>query len=95
MRKILAFLLTAALAVSSWAAGAVNINTASAEEIAAVLKGIGQSKAEAIVRYREANGAFTDIDELVNVKGIGLRTVDMNRGAILLEGETVLAARDQ
>jgi competence protein ComEA len=88
MHKILAFLLTGLLAFSSWASGAVNINTATAEELATALKGVGQVKAEAIVRYREANGAFTDIDELVNVKGIGLRTVDMNREFIKLEGET-------
>jgi competence protein ComEA len=49
------------------------------------LKGIGPSKAEAIVAYREANGAFDHVDELVNVKGIGVRTIDQNRGMILLQ----------
>ena len=55
------------------------------EEIAESLKGVGLSKAQAIVAYREANGAFTHVDELVNVKGIGVRTVDQNRGMILIE----------
>ena len=95
MNKILAFLLTCLVAVSAWAADAVNVNTASAEEIAEALKGVGHSKAEAIVRYREANGAFKHVDELVNVKGIGLRTVDINREFITLEGDNKLAAHEQ
>jgi len=95
MKKLLVFLLTCMVAVGSWAADAVNINTASAEEISEALKGVGNSKAEAIVRYREANGAFKDVDELVNVKGIGLRTVDINREFIMLEGDNTLAARKQ
>jgi competence protein ComEA len=93
MKKILAFLMTCLVAIGSWAADAVNVNTATAEEIAEALKGVGQSKAQAIVRYREANGAFKHVDELVNVKGIGLRTVDINREFIMLEGENNLAAR--
>ena len=69
------------------AAEQVNINTASAEEIAAALNGVGLSKAQMIVDYREQNGPFAHIDELVNVKGIGLRTVDKNRDAILLAND--------
>lgn len=49
---------------------AVNINTATAEELKA-LPGVGPSKAAAIVAYREQNGAFKSVDELRNVKGIG------------------------
>jgi competence protein ComEA len=70
-----------------WAAEPVNVNTATAEEIAANLKGIGLSKAKLIVAYREANGSFLHVDELVNVKGIGLKTVDQNRDMILLGNE--------
>lgn len=54
---------------------AVNINSASVEELSS-LKGIGQVKAEAIVKYREANGDFKSIDELTKVKGIGEKTVE-------------------
>ena len=72
---------------AAWAAEPVNVNTATAEEISQNLKGIGLSKAQSIVAYREANGAFTHVDELVNVKGIGLKTVDQNRGMILLGNE--------
>lgn len=63
----------------------VNINTATAEQLAEALNGVGQARAEAIVTYREENGPFTHIDELVNVRGIGLATVDRNRDRILLE----------
>lgn len=47
----------------------VNINTASREELK-TLSGIGDSKAESIIAYREANGAFQSIEELMNVDGI-------------------------
>jgi competence protein ComEA len=56
----------------------VNVNTDDAATIAEVLDGIGLAKAEAIVRYREANGAFADVYELVNVKGVGEKTVLAN-----------------
>ncbi|TQQ48989.1 ComEA family DNA-binding protein [Vibrio cholerae] len=62
----------------------VNINTASAEELATLLKGIGLKKAQAIVDYREANGPFSNIDDLTNVKGIGEATVRNNATRILL-----------
>ena len=87
MKRLLTLLATLLLSSLTWAAGAVNINTASAEEIADSLKGVGLSKAQAIVEYREANGTFLHVDELVNVKGIGIRTIDQNRGLILLGSE--------
>ncbi len=62
----------------------VDINTATADQLAATLHGVGQAKAEAIVAYREENGPFAHIDELVNVRGIGLATVDRNRDRIEL-----------
>lgn len=65
----------------------VDVNTASAEQLAETLTGVGPAKAEAIVDYRQANGDFQHIDELVNVKGIGLRTVDRNRDRIELDAE--------
>lgn len=62
----------------------VDINTASAEQLAEALHNVGMAKAEAIVAYREENGPFEHIDELVNVRGIGLATVDRNRDRIEL-----------
>lgn len=66
-------------------AGDININTATAEELASELKGVGLNKAKAIVAYREQHGLFKSPDDLSGVKGIGLRTVDMNRDSIKLE----------
>jgi competence protein ComEA len=84
MKYLITLIITSMLSLAAWAADPVNINTASAEKISENLNGIGLSKAELIVEYRETHGAFTHVDELVNVKGVGLRTVDKNRGMILL-----------
>jgi competence protein ComEA len=84
MKSFIALLATCFMTLSAWASGPVNINTATAEEIADSLNGVGQKKAQLIVQYREENGVFTHVDELVNVKGIGVSTIDKNRGMILL-----------
>ncbi|MCP8466579.1 ComEA family DNA-binding protein [Pseudomonas sp. ZM23] len=63
---------------------AVNINTADAQELQASLKGVGKVKAEAIVEYRKANGPFTSVDQLLEVKGIGKATLERNRDRITL-----------
>jgi competence protein ComEA len=91
MKSFLTALVTLLLTAAAWAAEPVNINTASAEEISQSLKGVGLTKAQAIVAYREANGSFLHADELVNVKGIGIRTVDQNRGLIELSADEVMA----
>ena len=62
--------------------GEVNINTANADMLAAELEGIGLAKANAIVEYRTTHGEFQNADELALVKGIGARTVDVNRNNI-------------
>ncbi|MBT8137930.1 MAG: ComEA family DNA-binding protein [Gammaproteobacteria bacterium] len=65
-------------------AGPVNINKADAETLAQELNGVGHSRAQAIVAWREKNGPFRSVDELQNVKGIGSRVLQKNRGDILL-----------
>lgn len=92
MKSLITLVATGLFSIWAWAAQPVNVNLASAEEIAESLKGIGLSKAEAIVTYRNENGEFKHVDELVNVKGIGIRTVDINREYIQLENSE-LAAR--
>lgn len=62
----------------------VNINNASAAEIAETLSGIGLAKAEAIVTYRDENGAFETLEELQLVKGVGPATIEKNRERIAL-----------
>lgn len=63
-------------------AGPVNVNTADAETISAELKGVGISKAKAIVEYRKKHGPFQNAGDLSLVKGIGERTVEINRNDI-------------
>jgi len=62
----------------------VNINSADVDELQKSLKGIGKVKAQAIVDYRTANGPFTSVDQLLEVKGIGKGTLDKNRDRISL-----------
>ena len=93
IKSLLTLLATALFSVWAWAQQPVNVNSASAEEIAEALKGVGMSKAAAIVTYRDENGPFKHVDELVNVKGIGIRTIDINREYILLKDEKVANAK--
>jgi len=60
-------------------AAPVDINKASAQEMSESLKGVGLKKADAIVAYRKANGPFSSIDDLANVKGIGEKTIAKNK----------------
>ena len=86
MKTITSIAALAALIVSSISmATPVNINSASAEEIAQALNGIGLSKAQAIVEYRETNGLFNQADEIVYVQGIGDSTYQKNRDDILVK----------
>jgi competence protein ComEA len=62
----------------------ININTASAEELAQ-LKGIGPSHAAKIVAYREKNGPFKMPEDLMQVAGIGQKTMDANQEAIIVK----------
>jgi competence protein ComEA len=57
----------------------VNLNTADADTLQRELAGIGETKAKAIVAYREEHGNFASVDELLEVKGIGQATLEKNR----------------
>lgn len=57
----------------------VKLNSADADTLRRDLFGIGAAKAKAIVAYRESNGPFTAVDELLEVKGIGKALLDKNR----------------
>jgi competence protein ComEA len=70
--------------MKSEAAGKVNLNMASAAELARV-PGIGPERAEAIVNYRYANGLFVSVDELLNVKGIGQKELGAFRNLVTVE----------
>ena len=84
--------LSLALAGAAIAGETVNINTADAATIDRVLVNVGPAKADAIVAYRKANGAFRSAEQLALVKGIGLKTVEKNRDRIALGGARPAAA---
>ena len=78
VRRSVQALIVACLPVFAWA-GPVDINKADAKTIAKELQGVGLSRAQAIVEYREKNGAFKSVDDLKKVKGIGAKTLEQNR----------------
>ncbi|KRP65930.1 ComEA family DNA-binding protein [Pseudomonas orientalis] len=62
----------------------VNLNAADAETLRRDLFGIGAAKAKAIVAFRESNGPFTAVDELLEVKGIGKALLEKNRDRLVI-----------
>ncbi len=79
---LVTFLSCLVFSVSAWA---ININTASAELLAKELSGVGLVKAEAIVSFRETNGPYKSLADLMAVKGIGANTVEKNSEIIQLK----------
>ena len=92
MSKLIAALIVTLMPALVWA-GPVDINTADAATIARELQGIGPNLAQAIVAYREKNGAFRNADELRKIKGIGAKVLEKNRANIKLEGKAEGAPR--
>ena len=64
--------------------GAVNINTASLDELQAI-SGVGQKKAEAIIAYREENGRFQTAEDLMNVSGFGEKSFERIKTSITVK----------
>ena len=79
-------LAASALSATALAAETVNINTADAATLDRVLLNIGPAKADAIIAYRKANGAFRSVEQLALVKGVGLKTIEKNRDRIVVAG---------
>jgi len=90
IKTLTALLLAIGLAWPAWAA--VDLNRATRAELETV-KGIGPAKAEAIIRDREKNGPFRNVDDLVRVRGFGKTTVDKLRKELTAgENKTPAAA---
>jgi competence protein ComEA len=85
LRHCIQILIASLLPVLAFA-GPVDINKADAATIAKELSGIGLSRAQAIVAYREKNGNFKTIEDLRKVKGIGAKTLERNRPNLRLDG---------
>ncbi len=84
MKKLFGSLLLT-LSMTSAALAAVDLNTATQAELEAV-KGIGPSKAKAILVYREKHGAFKSVDELAKVKGFGKTSAAKMKKAFTVVG---------
>jgi len=82
----IAVVMVMAFSVPSWSGDIVkiNLNKATVAELTQ-LKGIGQKYAERIVEFREKNGPFTKTEDLMNVKGISLKTWEKNKDLITVE----------
>ncbi len=76
MKKLLLSLALLPLSFTLAVAAPININKADRTEIVENLTGIGNVKADAIIEYREANGPFEKVEDLLKVKGIGAKTVE-------------------
>ncbi|HJV07593.1 MAG TPA: helix-hairpin-helix domain-containing protein [Chromobacteriaceae bacterium] len=90
MKKLLA-LFVSLLFLCSAAFAAVNLNTATQEQLDA-LKGVGPVKAKAIIDYRTKNGPFKTVDDLKKVPGFGDKTLEKLRKDISVSGATTLPA---
>lgn len=77
MKRIVLILIILTFALVSSVLAKVNLNTADKKELME-LKGIGEKKAEAIIKYRESK-RFKSVDEILKVKGIGEKILEQNR----------------
>ena len=99
-QRIVFALLVALLAFNVLPAGAeesqgvVNINTAGVEELS-LLPRVGGVVAQRIVDFREQNGRFKALEDLMLVKGIGEKTFELIRPHVSLQGETTLTEKIQ
>lgn len=76
---------------SGIALSAININTATKDELIA-LPGIGPAKAQAIIDYRKAHGPFKTVDDLKDVKGIGAKRFEKLKPDLAVTGPTTAKA---
>lgn len=82
----------AAAAETGHKAGVVNINTADAEQLQ-MLPRVGPALAGRIIGYREANGPFRSVDEIVAVKGIGDKALEKLEPYLVTSGATTLTEK--
>lgn len=84
--KTFAFVLITALSMPLYAIDdAVNINSADAREIQKELTGVTETIAKRIVEYRQANGPYLTIEDLLKVEGVEYDVININRDSINVE----------
>ena len=88
MKKLI-LALVMGLVLAGVAAAAVNINTASKEELTS-LKGVGDKRAQEIINYRKKNGDFKSVDDLEKVPGIGPGIMKQIRSQVSVSGKTTV-----
>ena len=83
---IVALAMVVAFSAPAWAgdAGKINLNKATAAELSQ-LKGIGMKYAKRIVEFRDKNGPFKQVEDLLKVQGIGPKTLEKNKDRIIVE----------
>lgn len=86
MNVLKGILLGFLLGTSTMVLAVVDINKANVEELKQ-LKGIGGKKAADIIAYRKTHGPFKNVDELINVKGIGKATLEQNRNELSVNSD--------
>lgn len=89
---VLTFTMTILISGLLFAADLVNVNTANLEELQ-TLQGIGEVRAQAIIKYRETYGPFKSLDELKKVAGIGDRIIEANQALITFQQGTADAEK--
>ncbi len=81
------FITLLAFSLTLSAADPININSADKQTLMLV-KGVGEKRAEAIIAWREKNGPFKSVDDLIQVEGIGQATLDTNREMLTIGTST-------
>jgi len=61
----------------------IDINHADIKTLS-LLKGVGMKKAEAIIKYRDENGNFISVEDLLNVSGIGKKIIALNKSKLTI-----------
>lgn len=72
----------------------INLNTASKDELM-MIDGIGDATADKIIEYRERNGSFSSVEQLVEINGIGSAKLEKFRSVLYVEGDTGIADEPQ
>jgi len=77
------FVVMLSICINAFAIDIIDLNTADKDTLMMV-RGVGESRAQAIINYREKYGSFGSVDELAEVDGIGQATVDANREILIV-----------